>query len=67
MLVLVGVVLFLRAAFGECGDLEVDSHKTIALVRADDSAAHLIETRGGAILAETPSNENSKLESAIGI
>jgi hypothetical protein len=67
ILVLAAAVLFLRTGFGEWGDLETEPHKSIALVRADDSAAHLIETRGGAIVGETPSNGNGKLESAIGI
>jgi hypothetical protein len=67
VIVLVAIVPFLRAAFGECGDLEVESHKSVALVRADDAGAHLVETRDGAIAAETPPTLSSKLERAIGI
>lgn len=66
-LVLVATVLFLRTAFGECGDLEMESHKSIELVRADDAVSHQIQTRDSAIVAETPSNRNGKLERAIGI
>jgi hypothetical protein len=67
ILVLVAAALFLRAGLGEGGGVETESCKSIALVRADDSAAHLIETRGGAVAAETPSNGNGKLERAFGI
>ena len=67
ILVLVAAAMFLRAGLAEWGDLEAAPRKSIALVRADDSAVHLIETRGGAVAAETPSNGNGKLERAIGI
>lgn len=67
ILALVAAALFLCAGFGESSDLETKSPKGITLVRADDSAVHLIETRDGAVVAETPSTGNDKLERAVGI
>jgi hypothetical protein len=57
---------FLTAA-GECSEFETETHKDIALVRADDGAAHGLETRDGAFVSEAPLSGNSKLESAVGI
>jgi hypothetical protein len=66
ILVLLAAVAFLRAGLDWSGS-EAQSHKSIALVRADDSGVYVIETRGGAVAAETPSNGNGKLERAVGI
>jgi hypothetical protein len=67
ILIMFAMAPFSCTAAGECGELETESHKNIALVRADEPTAHLVETRDGALVTEAPFNGFSKLESAIGI
>jgi hypothetical protein len=64
---MVATAPFSCTAVGECGELETEPHKNIALIRADEPTAHLVETRDGAFVTEAPFNGWSKLESAIGI
>ena len=67
VLAMVAMTSLFRAGAAECSDLETETRKEIALVRADDGVAHVLETRDGALASEAPLTGNSKLENAIGI
>jgi hypothetical protein len=67
VLMMLAMTPFSCTAVGECGEFETEPHKNIALVRADEPTAHLVETRDSAFVTEAPFNGWSKLEGAIGI